>query len=331
MRGTERGNGPQRGLSGENPRVSTARRVWLIVEYLLVLALLLAVIVSGVRRCRKTGSLFAERETVDVLTSPVPNPTEREALAVTLIDVGQGDAILVRSPSGRTMLVDAGPEDMFFSIRAALRAYGIERLDAVVATHPHTDHIGSMAGVLDRYEVERFYMTDFPGATPVYERMLRALKKEGCPVYNTDSLTEIDWDEAVSVAVLNPICGQVYEDANASSIVLRIDFGKTAILLTGDMEQETETLLLGALGKEALDADVLKLGHHGSQSATGVGFLDAVSPKYAIVSLGKGNEYGHPHRAVKNLLKARDIPLYRTDQHGLITVFSDGETVTIVP
>lgn len=311
---------------GAQMRATNKQKARLMLEALLLVLLIAAVIVTGVR-----GTLCPPNSSYEILTSAVTPPKDGPLLTVTLLDVGQGDAILLQSPNGRTMLIDAGPEDAFDAIRAALRVYEIKQLDAVVATHPHADHIGSMADVLKRYPVGAFFTTDVPETTIVYEQMLRALQRNGCPVYNTASGMEIVWDDAVSVKVLNPIAGEPAEDANNASIVLRVCYGSTRFLLAADLESAGERRLLDTYGNDRLRADVLKVGHHGSDTSSCKAFLDAVHPSCAIISDGRNNAYGHPHPDVLNRLQAIGASVYRTDTDGVITLFSDGDTITIVP
>ena len=312
-------------------RATTAQRTRLLLLGTVLLLLIAGIVWTLVSRHPISCTVNSETE---ILTAPVPTPeafADRPLLSVSVLDVGQGDAILLKSPGGKVMLVDAGPEESYFALRRDLEAYGIHKLDIVIATHPHADHIGGMPMLLRNYEVGTFYLTTFPADTSVYEQMLFRLQRNGCAVRDTDDETVISWDPDVRIEVLNPLKGQVYEDANNASIVLRVRYGDVSFLLTGDMETRTEELLLRHYDMEQLHADVLKLGHHGSYTSTSEALLRAVAPRYAIGSMGKGNEYGHPHQAVLDRLSEHQITLYRTDREGVITAYTDGKNIIIVP
>lgn len=253
------------------------------------------------------------------------------ALKVVVIDVGQGDSILLVSPEGETMLVDAGPADAFPKIAATLRKNGVTSLDAVVATHPHTDHIGSMAAVLDAYEVGAYYTIAADPAEADDTGLSRALKDEGCPVVLVHGGMMIPWAESCTATVLNPIAAYDSEPAemNDRSIVLHVRYGDTSVLLTGDAEAIAEKRMLDTFPKSMLKADVLKLGHHGSSSSTGYSFFLAVDPDYAVASCERDNDYGHPHLETLSLLYDTRTAFYRTDRDGTVTFLLDGETVSV--
>lgn len=251
-------------------------------------------------------------------------------LTVYLIDVGQGDSILLISPSGKTMLIDAGDGGAFDAISSQLTKLNITSLDVVVVTHPHADHIGSMAKVINSYEIGSFYMTDFVATTKTYERMLTALEDNNVSVYQATSDTLIAWDEDVTVQVLSPIVGIEYDDSNTSSIVMKVSYGNSSIMLTGDAEKETEGGIIALWGEDALKADVLKLGHHGSSTSSSLEFVVAVDPDIALCSLGVDNDYGHPHRETLELMAELNIPLYRTDLLGTIKIVLDGTDIQVI-
>ncbi|MEL7609050.1 MAG: ComEC/Rec2 family competence protein [Bacillota bacterium] len=273
--------------------------------------------------------------------SRTPSPTaapeqssteEEDALRAYIIDVGQGDSILLVSPSGKTMLVDAGESGSFENIDALLAQKQIETLDVVVATHPHSDHIGGMTKVINKYTINDFYLPDIEHTTSAFANMLEALSDHKVKVHKAQGGKDalISWDPQVEVRILSPLAGGDYgDDLNAWSIVLRVKFGDTAILLTGDAEAPTESFALNSLPASYFKATVLKLGHHGSSTSTSEAFLKAVSPEIAVASLGKDNDYGHPHAETLALLARYDIPLYRTDESGTIEVVLDGSKASV--
>jgi len=263
--------------------------------------------------------------------APTASPAPPDTLTVWVLDVGQGDSILLRSPNGKTMLVDAGEASAYPAVDAALERHAIAALDVVVATHPHNDHIGGMAKLIAEYPIAAFYLPNAVHTTRTFENMIDALEQAGVPVWpalgGPDAF--LPWDEDVEVRILSPLPEGDYDDLNDYSVVLRVKYGDTAILLTGDAEARAEEQMLAALDASLLRAAVLKLGHHGSSTSTSRAFLRAVNSQSAIASLGAGNSYGHPHQETLDALAAYGVTLYRTDLMGEITVVLDGETVSI--
>lgn len=263
---------------------------------------------------------------------PAPAQTADPALKVVVIDVGQGDSILLVSPEGKTMLVDAGPDGSFRRIDDVLKANGIFALDVVVATHPHEDHIGAMADVLRAYPVGSFYTIPQEQETEWYARMLSALEACGVTAICAEGGTTIPWADSCAVTVLNPIPSyDAPADLNDSSIVLRVRYGETAVLLTGDAGETAEQRMLDTFPRSMLKANLLKLGHHGSSGSTGYSFFLAVDPDAAVASCGADNEYGHPHLETLSLLYDTHTAFYRTDLDGTITFRLDGTSVFAEP
>ena len=257
--------------------------------------------------------------------APVPNPETPKELTVTFIDVGQADSILIQTPGGRNILIDAGNAADFSVIKACLDAAGVRRLDVVVATHPHEDHIGSMASVIKAFDIGKIYMPKAVTTTKTYENLLLAIKEKGLKVTEAKGGISIETgDSLITAEILAPNSSE-YDDMNNWSAVIKLSYGKTSFLFTGDAEDVSEREMLEK--NYDLKADVLKVGHHGSISSTTARFLSAVSPKYAVISVEKGNDYGHPAAAVMNRLKQAGIPVYRTDESGTIVCVSDGETI----
>jgi competence protein ComEC len=248
-------------------------------------------------------------------------------LSVHFIDVGQADSILVHTPSGNNMLIDAGNNDDGDTVTSYLSRHGVKRLDVLIGTHPHEDHIGGMDTVIHQYQIGKIYMPKVTSTTKTFEDVLQAIKNKGLKINSPIPGSMISLDSAVKVAILAPNSSK-YKDLNNYSIVIKISYDKTSFLLTGDAEKESEEEML-AKGFN-LKADVLKVGHHGSNSSTSAAFLKAVAPKYAVICVGKGNDYGHPKQVILNRLKRAGAKVYRTDLNGTVIAESDGKKVTVV-
>lgn len=265
--------------------------------------------------------------------SPAP-PDETDGLLVTFLNVGQGDCVFLQSPSGKTMLVDGGPEDAFPTIKKFLDERGIVGLDAVVASHLHTDHIGGLISIIDTYPVGVFYDPPFDAESETYFQLLDALKENNVtvlsPLASADSF--MNWDSEVEIRILSPysIDYSRVDDFNDTSYILRVTYKDTSLLLAGDATQAAERVALKALPNSYFKADVLKVGHHGSSDATCEKFLKAVSPDIAVISCGLNNEYGHPHEALLKRLNKRGIIIYRTDLDGTISLLLDGTNVRVL-
>lgn len=259
-----------------------------------------------------------------VITLPVA-ATESELVKVHFIDVGQGDSILIQTPNS-AVLVDGGPGSAGQKIVDYLRQHGIGELYAVVATHPHEDHIGGLVKVVDEFPIKNFYMPNKEHTTITFENLVYAVIDSGARRIQARSGVEFELD-GVRFEFLAPVRLD-YSNLNDYSAVIKVIHGKNSFLLAGDAEREAERdMLLEGLD---LKADVLKVGHHGSETSTSSEFLIAVWPKYAVISVGEGNSYGHPHRHVLNMLEIAGASVYRTDELGTIVTISDGETLTFV-
>lgn len=248
-------------------------------------------------------------------------------LVVDVLDVGQGDAILIRSPEGKTALVDAGPTRE--GALQALRQRGVESIDMVVVTHHHLDHHGGMESVIREYHPRYFLATDSPATSQSWLRLLETVKAERITaVVPTEKPRRIELG-STTITIL-PQAPYDDKDENDNSIGLRVQHGGFSMLLTGDSEPPSRKWWQEQCPTLIRDCSVLKLAHHGSHNGTDAAWLDVVRPELTVVSVGSGNSYGHPHQETLDLLKRYRIPLVRTDVWGTITLVSDGETWNLV-
>lgn len=256
----------------------------------------------------------------------IPSVTDPNYLTVHYIDVGQADAILVAC-GGEYMLIDAGETDSEDRAIHYLQDQGIQRIDLVVATHAHSDHIGEMDDVLEAIPADTVWYPDYRHGTKTETDFLAAAEGCGARLYEPDLGERYDLGGA-TVTVLGPVAE--YDKPNDMSIVLLVQFGDDRFLFTGDLENEdaAENDLIAYWGDDALKADVLKVGHHGSHSSTSYHFLRAVAPAYAVISVGEGNSYGHPHKETIDILSQAQVYVYRTDTMGTVVAVSDGENIS---
>jgi beta-lactamase superfamily II metal-dependent hydrolase len=247
-------------------------------------------------------------------------------LSVYFLDVGQGDSSLIIF-GNKTILIDAGEMDMGDRVVNDLKALGVTRIDLLVATHPHSDHIGGMQKILDNFPVGQVLDSGMLHTSVIYERFLEHIDKKNIPYKIAVQGDTIEIDPALRIIVLSPSEKRFGDDLNTDSIVLRISYGTINFLFTGDAGSETET----ALSKSgyALDAQILKVGHHGSMYSSSPAFIARVHPETAIISLGCDNPYGHPHKQAVDILTKAGATIYRTDRDGTILVRSDGITYMV--
>ncbi|MDK2816209.1 MAG: competence protein ComEC [Moorella sp. (in: firmicutes)] len=246
-------------------------------------------------------------------------------LKIHFIDVGQADSILIQTPSGKAVLVDGGNNDDGSRVVDYIKAQGIKELAAIVATHPHEDHIGGLDTVIKSFPIAAVYMPNAASNTRTFEDFINAIKASGAKRIQAKAGVKLDIPD-VSAEFLAPNSNS-YEDLNNYSAVLKLTYGNTSFLLAGDAEAVSESEMLNA--GYNLKADLLKVGHHGSESSTTSAFLKAVSPKYAVISVGKGNSYGHPAQQTLDRLISAGVQIYRTDEAGTIIATSDGNTIKI--
>lgn len=271
----------------------------------------------------RTPTPLAPRPVHQPDTLPTPPPTAG-ALRVHVIDVSQGDSILIQSPDGTTMLIDGGYQGS--GALTYLQELGITKIDVMVATHPHADHIGGLVDVLHAMPVGAVWISGASHTTGVFEQFLDAIADAQVPYYEAKQGDTIPCGQlSVSTVQSDPTAG----DLNDTSLVLRLQYGAVSFLFTGDAEQSAEEAMLRA-AKDQLPATVLKVGHHGSYTSSSPAFLAAVHPRLAVYSAGRGNSYGHPHAETIHHLEAIGAQIYGTDRDGTVIITTDSRTYSVV-
>ena len=269
---------------------------------------------------------LASSQSPDV--EPSDNTEPKSSFEVHFIDVGQGDCSLVVC-DGQTLLIDAGENGHETDVINYIRSLGIEKLDYIIATHPHSDHIGGMAEVIEEFGMNNIIMPrlteKLTPTTKTYTKMLNAIQSSGAKVISAQVGSTYTLGGA-SFEILGPVTDDA-EDLNSMSVVVKMTHGENTFMFTGDAEtdEEKEIIETGA----NLDADVLKMGHHGSNTSSHKDFLAEVTPEICVILCGKDNDYGHPHKEPLERVKNYTNDIYRTDICGSIVVSSDGEKLDI--
>lgn len=251
-----------------------------------------------------------------------------QTLKVQTIDIGQGDAILIQTP-GQVVLIDTGDVPTREKLVKYIKNQGITTIDKVFITHPHADHLGGMAAIMDNFTIKQIYDSGLTTTTALYRQYLTAVQKKNIPFEVVSPGTDIDLGGGVVLKVLAPQKPFITQsELNNNSIVLKLAYGKFSMLLPGDGEKEAEDRLIKAYAAE-LKSSVLKSGHHGSNTSSTPAFLKAVSPEAIIISVGVNNDYHHPHPSTMKKYTELKTEVYRTDNDGTVTVTSDGKTYNI--
>lgn len=253
---------------------------------------------------------------------------EMAPLVLAFLDVGQGDAIFIQSPTGTQVLIDGGINRDVLAELALVMPFFDHSLDVVIATHPDKDHIGGLPHVFERYQVAHIIDPGLEDTSDAYALYADRLKAEGATYRTAERGDVIDLGGGAYLRVLFPDGAFAAKDKNDASVIVQLVYGETEVLLTGDASDDIERQLI-ALDAH-LESDILKAGHHGSKTSTAQEFLDVVDPEYVVVSAGKDNSYGHPHDEVVERLVAASTTILVTFEEGTIVFESNGDVFTLV-
>jgi beta-lactamase superfamily II metal-dependent hydrolase len=263
-------------------------------------------------------------------SSVVVRPAATGLLTVSVLDVGQGDAILASTPLGHQVLVDAGPTgDVVTELDRALPLTH-RSIDLAVVSHNHSDHIGGFDAVARHLPIRELWLSGATHTTQTYRQFVADVEALRIPFREVAAGTvkEFDGVRFTVLAPLHSLAGEQPKNQHDASVVLLVEYGSRSLLLTGDLETEGEQLIL-ATGKLTHPVDVLKIGHHGSRTSSSEAWLDALKPSLALISAGRANKFGHPHQTVIDRLLRHGITVHRTDEEGTIRVRTDGSRLWV--
>ncbi|MDP3043764.1 MAG: ComEC/Rec2 family competence protein [bacterium] len=249
-------------------------------------------------------------------------------LEVDFLDVGQGDAILIKTPFGQNILIDGGPDNAVLSELAKNLPWWDRRIDLMILTHPHDDHVAGLIDVMKRYNVKKILYTGVVHSAPNYLAWLELIKENKVPLVIIDRPQTVKLGEDCELRIIYPrlsLLGKAVDNLNNSSLVIKLIYGRTGFLLTGDIETEVERELVKS-GAD-LSADVLKVSHHGSDASNSQEFLEKVKAKIVVIQVGKDNDFGHPSLRVIKRLEKTGARVFRVDLDGTVKLFSDGENI----
>jgi competence protein ComEC len=325
--------------SRKRRRKRSGKKIALAIIVLLVIVVIIAVVVSPEPKWRNvdTSGNDDSNETQDQNTPSDKPPASNDTIVtrsgnstVYFIDVGQGDAQLIKTADGRNVLIDAGPPASGNALVSFLVEHNATTLDAFVLTHPDADHIGGGDDVLAACTVLSVYQSGYVSTSKTYAAFQAAVVAEGCPAYNDTHLDpgdRLDINSSVTFEIV--AINAQSSNANDASLIIKMTDGTVDFLFMGDASSSVERNMESALGS-ALDVEILKVGHHGSASSTSASFLSLTTPAVAVIGVGTGNTYGHPTNEALERLNAAGTLVYRTDLNGTVTITTDGTSWEVI-
>jgi competence protein ComEC len=242
-----------------------------------------------------------------------------------MLDVGQGDALFIESPTGTQILFDSGPNDKVLSELARVMPFYDKTIDAIIISHPDQDHIGGFLGVFKNYKIGMVLEPGIPSDSKTYQNLENEIKNKNVPDILAKKDMKLDLGGGTFLNILFPDRDVSSWDTNDGSIVARLTYGGISFMLTGDATQKTEKIILSENLQKDLQSTFLKVGHHGSRTSSSLDFIKAVSPLYSLISVGKDNKYGHPNKETLDILSSINSKIFRTDESGAIVIKSDGQ------
>jgi len=270
-----------------------------------------------------TSNLSSTTSNITSLNQTTSTQNLQSKLKVHFLDVGQGDSEFIELPNGQTMLIDAGNLNNGNGIVSYIKNLKHNKIDYLITTHPHADHIGGMTSVVNNLDIGKIYMPKKSTTTKTFENLLLAIKNKGLKINTAKAGMNLLNANNLKIDMIAPV-GSSYKNLNDYSAVIKLTYGSNSFLFMGDASNISENQIT-----ENVKADVLKVGHHGSATSTSGEFLNKVSPKYAVIEVGKGNSYGHPKADTLKRLSNLNAKVYRTDECGTIIFTSDSKTITV--
>ena len=245
--------------------------------------------------------------------------SDKKLFSVHIIDVGQGDSIFIQTPENKRILMDAGDEDAEHTVYSYLKRKGVKKIDVLIATHPDTDHIGSMDYIIDKFKISHFYMPEAKTDSEAFYNLLDSCKDKNLKIEYLTKGDVLKIDSSTTMEILSP--STITDKNNLNSIVSLLNYSGYEFLFTGDAEKENESEILSSCNLP--DIEFLKAGHHGSSSSSTDKFIVKLKPEAVAISCGYNNDYGHPHRSVLDTFRENGSVVYRTDKNGTLVFYCD--------